>query len=71
MYSFFFCIDSLEAIRNIKDQTCPYLKYYPIEKRGNRIDDIVMDDRPDQRTRENSSSGPNYAGFFYQFKPYE
>ncbi len=72
VYFFFFRLDSLEIIRSINDQTCPYLKYAPIENKGNKIDDIVMDDRPrDQRTPDDDSVSCNYHGFFYEFKPYK
>jgi hypothetical protein len=68
---FSFCLDSLEVIRSINDQTCPYLKYAPIENKGNKIDDIVVDDRPHaQRTYKDDSISCNYRGFFYEFKPY-
>ncbi len=72
IHSFFFCLDSLEVIRCINDQVCPYFKYCPIENRGNRIYDIVVDDIPSaQRTANNTGISSNYHGLFYEFKPYE
>jgi hypothetical protein len=72
LYIFSFCLDSLEVIRSINDQTCPYFKYAPIENKGNKIDDIVVDDRPRaQRTYKDDSISCNYHGYFYEFKPYK
>ncbi len=69
---FSFSLDSLEVIRSINDQTCPYFEYAPIEKKGNKIDEIVLDDRPRaQRTYKDDSISCNYRGFFYEFKPYK
>lgn len=63
-----FCLDSLEIIRQIKDQTCPYLAYHPIEKQGNRVDDILLE--ADRDVILNGSPLSEY-GVSYQFKPYE
>lgn len=72
VYYFFFCLDSLEVIRCITDQTCPYFQYCPIEQRGNRLHEIVVDDRPHgHRTVDDTSIFSNYHGLFYEFKPYE
>ena len=63
-----FCLDSLDIIRQINDQTCPYFKYYPIEKKVNRIDEIVLD--IDQHANRYFASFSS-SRIFYQFKPYE
>lgn len=65
-----FCLDSLDIIRKIEDQACPYFKYYPIEASYSRVDDIVLDDRPDnQRISDFTGSFSNFR-LLYQFKPY-
>ena len=73
IYSFFINLDSLEVIRLINDQTCPYFKYRPIEERSSLIHEIIVDDRPpDQRTSYMYADiGSDYHWLFYAFKPYE
>ncbi|CAF2502376.1 unnamed protein product [Rotaria sp. Silwood2] len=56
---------SLEVIRLINDQPCPYFEYYPIEVRGSRIDEIVVDDTPSDKCISWDH------GTFYEYKPYE
>jgi hypothetical protein len=70
--SLFINLDSLEIIRLINDQPCPYFQYRPIERRGSMIRDIVVDDRsPDQRTFKDTGILSRYNGPFYEYKPYE
>jgi hypothetical protein len=72
IHSLLFGLDSLEVIRLINDQTCPYFQYRPIEQRGSRIDDIVVDDKyPRQYTCEDMCNHIKYDGPFYEYKPYE
>lgn len=63
-----FCLDSLEIIRQIDDQICPYFKYVPIEEKGNRVDEILLD--IDKCVNAHNGFFSKHS-VYYQFKPYE
>ncbi len=72
IHSLFINLDSLEVIQLINDQPCPYFEYCPIEKRGSRIDEIIVDDKPsDQRTYRNTRNTSDNHALYYAYKPYE
>ncbi len=63
IHSLFIHLDSLEVIRLINNQPCPYFQCFPIENRGSRVDDIMVDSRfPGQRTYKDIGIFSKYLG---------
>jgi hypothetical protein len=70
-YIFSLCIGSLDTVRHINDQTCPYYKYEPGTNYGSSVSLVVTDTPITKRWSFVLGCYLHSRGPCYAYKPYQ